>query len=128
MILETTFLVDLEREISRSVSGPAQEFLESHADEQLFITLTIAGELAGGPRVEHRDSWEELLSLFRILSSNLDVCWEYGRASRFLRENGLLIGTNDLWIAAAGLAYGQPVVTRNVRHFSRIPGLTVQTY
>ena len=45
-----------------------------------------------------------------------------------LQANGLLIGANDLWIAAAGLAYGVPVVTRNAEHFVRVPGLRVQSY
>ena len=128
MILETTFLVDLDREISRGITGPAQEFLERHAEERLYITFTIAGELAAGPRVDDRESWEALVSPFRILEINRDVCWEYGRAYRYLRENGLLIGANDLWIAATGLAYRAPVVTRNERHYRRVPGLSVSTY
>ena len=128
MILETIFLVDLDREISRGITGAAQQFLEHHADERLFITFTVAGELAAGPRVEDRESWEALVSPFRILELNRDVCWEYGRACRYLRDNGLLIGANDLWIAATGLAYRAPVVTRNERHYRRVPGLSVLTY
>ncbi len=128
LILETTFLVDLDREISRGITGPAQEFLELHAQEHLFITLTIAGELAAGPRIDDRQAWEALISPFRILEINRDVCWEYGRAYRYLRDNGLLIGSNDLWIAATGLAYRAPVVTRNQRHYRRVPGLNVLTY
>ena len=128
LILETSFLVDLDREISRDVTGPAQEFLEGHAAEHLYITPTIAGELAAGPRVGDRESWEALMSPFRILEINPDVCWEYGRAYRYLCDNGLLIGANDLWIAAVGLAYRTPVVTRNERHYRRVPGLSVVTY
>ncbi|MCP4659679.1 MAG: type II toxin-antitoxin system VapC family toxin [bacterium] len=128
MILETTFLVDLERETSREAPGPAQRFLARHAREQLVITFTVAGELACGPRIDDRARWDELVSIFRVLPFNRDVCWEYGRAYRFLRENGLLIGANDLWIAATGLAYRTPVVTRNERHYRRVPGLAVQTY
>ena len=128
VILETTFLVDLDREISQGVSGAAQQFLERRGDERLYITFTVAGELAAGPRVEDRENWEALVSPFRILEINRDVCWEYGKAYRYLRENGLLIGANDLWIAATGLAYGAPVVTRNERHYRRVPGLSVLTY
>lgn len=128
LILETTFLVDLDREISRRSDGPAQEFLKSHANERLYITFTIAGELAAGPRVEDRSDWEALVSPFRILEMNPDACWEYGKAYRYLRENGLLIGANDLWIAATALAHGRPVVTRNKRHYRRVPGLRVLSY
>ncbi len=72
MILETTFLVDLDREISRGTTGPAQEFLERHAEERLYITPTIAGELAAGPRVDDREAWEGLIAPFRILEVNRD--------------------------------------------------------
>lgn len=128
LILETTFLVDLDREISRGAAGPAQEFLERHAKKRLYITPTIAGELAAGPRIAERAAWEALIAPFRILEIDRNVCWEYGRAYRYLSDNGLLIGANDLWIAATGLAHRAPVVTRNERHFRRVPGLTVLTY
>jgi hypothetical protein len=45
-----------------------------------------------------------------------------------LQENGRLIGGNDLWIAATGLAYRMPVLTRNVEHYRRVPGLDVEAY
>jgi predicted nucleic acid-binding protein len=38
------------------------------------------------------------------------------------------IGANDLWIAAAALAYGMPVVTRNLEHYRRVPDLQVEAY
>jgi len=45
-----------------------------------------------------------------------------------LKENGLLIGSNDLWIAATALAYRMPVVTGNVEHYRRVPDLQVESY
>jgi tRNA(fMet)-specific endonuclease VapC len=36
-----------------------------------------------------------------------------------------MIGTNDLWIAAAAIVHGAPLVTNNTGEFSRVPGLTV---
>ena len=127
LILETTFLIDLERELHRGQIGPAQEFLESHPNRALAITFTTAGELAAGPAME-RDRWQDFVAPFEILASTSDVCWTYGQTYRYLRTNGLLIGTNDLWIGATALAYGRPLVTRNVRHFQRIPALTVLRY
>ena len=57
-----------------------------------------------------------------------DVSWEYGKAYRHLQENGQMIGGNDLWIAATGVAYGMAVVTKNVEHYRRVPHLDVRTY
>ena len=125
LILETTFLIDLEREISRGAGGPAQELLECQLDAGLNITFTIAGELAAGLTPGERERWEAFIRPFSTLSCTPDVCWEYGRAFRYLKDNGLLIGANDLWIAATGLAFQMPVVTRDTDHFRRVPHLEV---
>ena len=45
-----------------------------------------------------------------------------------LRQQNLLIGANDLWIAAAALAEGIPLVTNNAAPFNRVPGLRVVGY
>lgn len=128
LIVETTFLVDLEWELLRDEEGPAHAFLAGHASSRLHITFTIAGELAAGMESAARDRWEEFLRAFVVLPCDPDVCWEYGQTYRYLKTNGLLIGANDLWIGATALAFQQPLVTRNVSHFRRIPGLTVLDY
>jgi predicted nucleic acid-binding protein len=128
LILETTFLVDLEREHHRGVPGPAVAFLETNDDARLYLPFTVAGELADGVSMRDQARWEGFVAPFYVLPSNADVSWHYGRAFRHLRDDGRLIGANDLWIAATGLALGMPVVTRNVDHFRRVPGLEVESY
>jgi len=128
LILETSFLIDLEREHNRGVPGPAIAFLVANTDARLYLTFTVAGELAAGLSLADRSRWEEFLAPFYVLPSSPDVCWEYGRAYRYLQENGRLIGGNDLWIAATALATHMPVVTRNVEHYRRVPGLLVESY
>jgi tRNA(fMet)-specific endonuclease VapC len=128
LILETTFVIDLEREAGRDGTGPAHRFLESHSEVRFCLTLPTAGELAAGMAPEERESWEAFLRGFRVLPMDAEVCWRYGRLFRYLNENGLLIGTNDLWIAATALAHGLPLVTRNVGHFRRVPELRVIGY
>jgi tRNA(fMet)-specific endonuclease VapC len=128
LILETTFLVDLERELASGKPGATQAFLEAHATVPLYITFTIAGELAAGVAPERRERWERLIAPFESLPYSADVSWEYGQAFRFLKTNGLLIGANDLWIAATALAHRKTIVTRNLREFQRVPGLSVLSY
>jgi predicted nucleic acid-binding protein len=128
LILETTFLIDLERELNVSSPGAAQQFLGEHESVSLFTTFTVAGEMAVGFSVDARTRWERYVDPFRILPCTTDVCWRYGQTFRYLQANGLLIGANDLWIAATALAFQKPVVTKNERHYGRVPGLRVLTY
>lgn len=128
LILESTFLIDLERGHQRGNPGPAVTFLESNPDARLYLPFAVAGELAAGISMRDRARWEAFLAPFYVLPSTPEVSWHFGRAYRHLRDNGNLIGTNDLWIAATGLAYHMPVVTRNVEHFQRVPGLEVESY
>ncbi|MEI8293285.1 MAG: type II toxin-antitoxin system VapC family toxin [bacterium] len=129
MILDSAFLVDFEREIQRKEHGSAGMFLQSNGDEVLCITFTIAGELAAGESLEgDHEKWEAFLSPFRFLSYTPEVGWRFGIIYRRLRAAGMLIGANDLWIAATALAYGQPLVTRNASDFQRIDGLEVHGY
>ena len=128
LILETTVLIDLEREHHRGSPGPAVAFLEANQDARFYLPFTVAGELAAGISMRDRSRWEAFLAPFYILPSTPDVSWQYGRSYRHLRDNGNLIGANDLWIAATGLAYHMAVVTRNSDHFRRVPGLEVETY
>ena len=128
LILETTFFIDLERERRRSDPGSAHEFLTRHSEDRFYLTFTIAGELAAGASLADRGGWEAFVAPFHVLPSTLEVCWQYGRAFRHLERNGIMIGTNDLWIAATGLAYGMAVVTANREHFRRIPELEVLGY
>jgi predicted nucleic acid-binding protein len=88
----------------------------------------VAGELASGLDQSERSRWEQFIAPFEVLEGTPDVAWEFGRLYRYLRTNGLLIGTNDLWIAATALVNGMPLVTRNAREFARVPGLTVLPY
>lgn len=129
MIVDSTFLVDFEREIRCKEHGPAGRFLQSNGDEVLCITFTIAGELAAGESLGgDREKWESFLSPFRFLSYTSEVGWQFGVIYRRLRAAGMLIGANDLWIAATALAYGQRLVTRNATDFMRIDRLKVLGY
>lgn len=129
MILDSTFLVDFEREVRRGEAGPAVKFLEARPEATLAITFTIAGELAAGDSLGmDRAKWEEYIRPFEMLDYAAEVGWTFGKIHRALRKDGAMIGANDLWIAATALVHGRPVVTRNVAEFSRVPALEVLGY
>ncbi|NBB80288.1 MAG: hypothetical protein GVY36_12740 [Verrucomicrobia bacterium] len=125
MILDSNFLIHLERERRRQAHGPASEFLLSHTGTRLFVTPTITGEIACGDSMRDRKTWAVFVGYFTCLEHSADVSWHYSSVFRHLKLTGQMIGQNDLWIAAAGLAYQLPVVTRNRLEFARVPHLNV---
>jgi predicted nucleic acid-binding protein len=48
---------------------------------------------------------------------------QFARIRGRLRQQGTPIGELDILVAATALQHGLTIVTRNRRHFDRIPGL-----
>jgi len=128
LILDTDFLIEYERECRRRRPGRATHFLEGNPLARFVLTSVIAGELAAGADPRERDLWEELLASFRIVPTTRDVSWTYGQLYRQLKAKGHLIGSNDMWIAAAALTFGLGLVTGNIREFRRVDALELVPY
>ncbi len=128
MILDSNFLIHLERERRRQEQGSASQFLLSNAGSALAITPTIAGEIACGNSMSDRKSWQKYIGFFTCLEITREVSWHYGEVFRHLKKSGQMIGQNDLWIAATALAHRRPVVTRNISEFARVPDLEVREF
>ena len=88
------------------------------------------GALHGAP--SHRTSNLALIASLRqqFVSLPFDdrAAEEYGKTRAYLADTGLLIGPNDLIIAAIALARGCTLVTHNTQEFSRIPGLLLEDW
>ena len=128
LIVDSSYLIDLEQEILGRSPGAAHRFLERHQKESLYTTFTASGEVAAGYELGERPAWERLMAPFKVLDWTPEVSWQYAQIFRYLQGVGLLIRANDLWIAATALAYEVPLVTADLKHFSRVPGLSVRSY
>lgn len=76
----------------------------------------------------HFPSLCSVVESFEILPVIRPVADTYARIARTLRQQGLLIGSNDLWIGATAVQRDWPLVTRNLDQFSRIPGIRLMGY
>ncbi len=128
LILDTNFVIAAEREARRGVRERTEAFLAGLPEETFSLTFTIAGELACGRSAAARREWTRLCRPYPVLPWTMEISWQYGELYRHLAEKGLLIGTNDLWIAATALTHGMGLVTNNNEEFERVPGLTVLTF
>ena len=130
--LDTTFLVDLLRE-SRRGPGPATSFLRSVQEDDRWISLHALCELEAGAELSRnpereRQAIELACSGLNVVLPGEELPLVYGRVLATLQRNGQIISTMDLLIAASALIDEAPLVTRNMDHFSRVPGLRVLSY
>ncbi len=128
MLLDTTFLIDLQHDLRGARPRGAAGFLQSRPSAPVFISLISWMEFAEGYGTEREESCHEFLSRFPLLLPDISIAWRASRLSRQLREQGRRVGDHDLWIAATAMELGKPVVTRNIKHFRLIPGLQLIAY
>ncbi|MFN8535279.1 MAG: type II toxin-antitoxin system VapC family toxin [Dehalococcoidia bacterium] len=86
------------------------------------------GEIVEGLGNESPDSpiWLAFRQLLRgvdILDVTTSIADTWASLRRSLRRQGTPLPDADLLIAATAIFYDLPLLTRNVRHFDRVPGL-----
>ena len=132
--LDSCVLIDLLRETGRERPGPAFDVLESFDDDEVLATsVHVACELRAGAELS-RAALKEHEALDRLLGGLLIRCPDasfpstYGRVLAAVQRGKGTISAMDLLIATAALLDDAPLVTRNRRHFSRVPGLRLIDY
>lgn len=83
------------------------------------------GIYSGRDPVTAERGFRQFLRLATVVPTNRTIMRRFARLRGELRARGLLIGDLDLLIAATALAHDLTLVTRNRRHFARIPGLAL---
>lgn len=131
--LDTSFAVDLLREVRRQKPGPASALRDVLEDEELWISVHVACELFAGAELSRRpeEERERIVSFcdgVQIAYPTANFARTYGRLQASLQRSGQTVGTMDLMIATAAVVDDASLVTRNVKEFSRIPGLKVVGY
>jgi tRNA(fMet)-specific endonuclease VapC len=127
--LDTAVLIDLQRERLREPDfGPAHRFLKRVPQAELCLSVTALGEFAEGFASSEDPNVRLVRDRHALLLVDQETALLYAGIARDLRARGRLIGVNDLWIAATSLRHGLPLVTSNVDHFRRVPGLEVIDY
>jgi predicted nucleic acid-binding protein len=128
VILDTTVLVDLQRELRRGATGPAISLLERSDPEPARIAFVTWMEFAEGYADERREDCDSFLSAFEVLWPDTEIAWLASRIARQLQAEGRAIGDHDAWIAAFASRSQETLVTRNVAHFNRVAGLRTTGY
>ncbi len=124
-LIDTDLIIDGLHSLS-----PALSLLEHLAPTGLALSILSLGELCEGaflsPNPElHLHGVDEFLRGYRLLSLDEPTIRRFAQERASLRLQGLLIPDFDLLIAATALTHQLTLVTRNIRHFQRIPNLQI---
>lgn len=109
------------------------ERLIKHEPSEISISSITMAELEYGvfnsskPQ-QNRTALLMFLSEISILPFDADASLAYGAIRHYLKTKGILIGGNDLLIAAHARALGLTLVTHNTKEFSRVPDLLLEDW
>lgn len=125
LIADTSLLIGLWRR-----QGWAVNFASANPSKSLGIPWVVLGEFwHGATRAGHDASLVQgFLSVGIPLLDPEPVVPVYARICAAIQDSPAYreIGQNDLWIAAASIAFNKPLITRDLRLFARIPDLRVE--
>jgi tRNA(fMet)-specific endonuclease VapC len=128
-LLDSNMVIYFRQKRSEAIMRRFAELLPGEA----AISVISYGELLyGAMKTSHPTSAIErlhnLVQELRPLPLPESAGETYGFIRADLAARGEMIGNNDLWIAAHGLASGLTLVTNNEKEFGRVRGLKVQNW
>lgn len=97
------------------------------------MSLITYGELKYGALKSNNtkkalDILEELIHYIPVLPIQADVAKHYAEIRAELASKGMLIGNNDLWIAAHVRSLGHTLVSNNIKEFERVKNLHLENW
>ena len=127
-LLDTNVLSDLVRR----PHGVITRRISLEGEDNVCTSIIVASELRFGARKRGSEQLTRqldlVLSAIQVMPFEAPADRLYGKIRVDLEKRGSPIGPNDMFIAAQALALDCTLVTRNVREFSRVPGLKVDDW
>ena len=101
--------------------------------DQFTTTITIAEVYYGLMKASNRTKLLELfiavlLPRATILPFGFSAAKKYGAIRSFLEKQGTPLSHADLQIASIALSMDMTLITGNLKHFQRVPQLTVENW
>ena len=115
VLLDTSFLVALERETASGEIGPARRFLPSLRGRRLVISIVNVEELLEGAA----DEVATVASLQRFVIQGLHLA-QASRCALLQRRASRRIGENDAWLVATAESIDADVVGADRAAFDRL--------
>ena len=129
IIIDTCIWIDVEK--GTLSPGDVQKYTKK---EPVYISPITIAELTFGVEMsisenirQKRIAALERLKKKPVLYINEETGFVFGRLPAALRKKGCGADfrIQDLWIASQAIQYNYPVMTKNLKDFQNIPGITV---
>jgi predicted nucleic acid-binding protein len=114
-LLDSSYLIDLERETAAGEVGPARRFLPSLRGRSLVISIVSVEELLEGAL----DEATALASLQRFTIQGLHLT-QARRCALIQRRTSRRLGENDAWLLATADSINADVVGADRAAFERL--------
>lgn len=126
-----SYLIDSDWVIPALKGRPAAHTLfATLVPQPLAISIMTYGEVYEGiyfghnPQ-HHEQVFRQFLKGVTVLPLNRRIMERFATIRGTLRQQGQIIGDPDIIIAATAIHHGLILVTQNMKHFQRIPGLVL---
>lgn len=132
LILDSSVLIAAERQ-GRNARQMLASIARTAGETEIALSVITLIELAHGAaradtaeRKSQREQFiQELLTALPIHSVTVQVALRAGQIDGETQAKGVRLPLADLLIGVTALELGYNVATGNLRHFQRIPGLSV---
>lgn len=126
-LLDTNVCIDVLRGRSEVVAR-----FQNHSRGDFVLSVVTEFEILQGAvrapkefRAIENQKVKKLLAQLKIVEFDSECAQQAAEINGTLMNTGTPIGVMDVFIAATALRLGLPLITSNLRDFSRINGLTV---
>ena len=131
MLLDTSFLIDLLRGKDKKALERAKQ-LDDSLESKGVASITIMELWRGAMRSQRSDNEKKKIN--ELLTSLFQYPFQENEAKKSgeieaeLMKQGAMIDLEDIMIAGVAKVHHEPILTRNVKHFSKIQGIHVESY
>lgn len=131
LVLDSSAIIAAERK-RQSVTALIEAIFAAFGPIELSLSPVTVAELVHGiyraktPELAGRRAYiEELVSLIPVHPVTNQTAWRIGQIEGEEAAKGNVLPFNDLMIAVTAIEQKYAVLTSNLRHFQKVPGLTV---
>ncbi len=124
-LIDTDWLIDVLLGVPGAVGA-----VERLSGQDLGVSVVSYGEIfegaLGAPDPQAKlAQYRAFLDRFSLVPLSDPIMERFARIRKLLRDSGQLIPDLDLLIGATAVHHGLTLLTRNLRHFGRIPDLRI---